>query len=167
MSWQQNPLGDLLANIRTGSTPLTSKAEYFDDGSVDWFTPADVGDVKILQKSSRKISELGISKGEAKLFPKNSLLLTCIGNIGRVGLLEQPSSCNQQITSLSFKSEIDVNWIYYWFLKNQNTIEQLANQAVLPILNNDRLKTVEVSYPELPEQKRIAAILRRPYPQLF
>jgi type I restriction enzyme S subunit len=158
MNWKKNELGNILKSIKTGSTPSTSSPEFF-DGSISWFTPADIGETKFLEKSSRTISELGLSKGKAKLFPKNSLLVTCIGNIGRVGILNQPASSNQQITSLNFKSDIDINFAYYWFLFNQKNIEQLANQAVVPILNNERLQTIEVSYPLVEQQKRIAAIL--------
>ena len=158
MSWQTKDLGNTLTSIKTGSTPPTSHPEYF-DGSISWFTPSDIGETKFLLKSSRTISDLGLSKGKAKLFPKNSLLVTCIGNIGRVGILSQPASSNQQITSLTFKSEIDANFAYYWFLLKQKDIERLANQAVVPILNNERLQAIEFSYPLLTEQKRIAAVL--------
>ena len=89
------------------------------------------------------------------------LLVTCIGDIGRVGIIQQPSSANQQITALKFHQDIDVYYAYYWFKAHRCNLERFANLAVVPILNNDRLKEIEFFYPPLPEQRRIAAILAK------
>ena len=43
-----------------------------------------------------------MANGAAKLFCEGTLLVTCIGEIGRVGVLSRPSSANQQITALTF-----------------------------------------------------------------
>ncbi len=158
IDWKTKLIGEVVADIRTGSTPSTSHPEFF-SGSISWFTPGDVGATRELTKSSRHITEQALKAGKAKLFEKDMLLVTCIGDIGRVGILHQPSSSNQQITALKFTDEIDVRYAYYWFITYRNRLERLANQAVVPILNNERLKEVEFFYPPLPEQKRIAAIL--------
>lgn len=159
MSWEAKPLREVLSDIKTGSTPLTSHPEYF-GGSIPWFTPSDIGSKKDLMKSSRYLSEEGTRKGKAKIFPKGSLLVTCIGNIGRVGVLQQPGSSNQQITSLLFDNNVNVDYAYYWFLANQKKLERQANQAVVPILNNERLEEIEFTYPSGGnEQERIATIL--------
>ena len=89
------------------------------------------------------------------------LLVTCIGDIGRVGVLQQPSYSNQQITALKFRDNVDVEFAYYWFVSNKQKLVGLANQAIVPILNNERLSEIEFAYPPLTEQKRIASLLRR------
>jgi type I restriction enzyme, S subunit len=160
MNFTKLPLGDVVELIRTGSTPSTSHPEFF-NGSIPWFTPGDIGETRGLIKSTRYITEEGLKAGKAKLFEKEMLLVTCIGDIGRVGVLQQPSSSNQQITALKFKGSIDVYFAYYWFIAHRNKLEQLANQAVVPILNNERLGEVEFFYPPLSEQRRIAALLAR------
>ncbi len=96
------PLGDAVAKIKTGSTPPTSHAGYF-GGDIPWFTPGDIGATKNLVESTRTLTQEAISEGEAKLFEKGMLLVTCIGDIGRVGILQQPSYSNQQITALKFQ----------------------------------------------------------------
>lgn len=160
MSVTKLPLGEAVEIIRTGSTPLTSRPEYY-NGSVPWFTPGDIGETRNLVKSERCISGEGLRAGKAKLFEKSMLLVTCIGDIGRVGVLQQPSSANQQITALKFKSDIDVHYAYYWFIAHKKNLEQFANQAIVPILNNERLEEVEFCYPVLTEQRRIVDLLTR------
>lgn len=83
------------------------------------------------------------------------------GDIGRVGILQQTSSSNQQITALKFNHDIDADFAYYWFISNKQKLVNQANQAVVPILNNERLSEINFAYPPLTEQKRIASLLRR------
>jgi len=112
MVWIYEPICDAITKIKTGSTPSTSHPEFF-NGVIPWFTPGDIGDARELKKSTRYITEEALKDGKAKLFPRYTLLVTCIGDIGRVGVLQQPSSANQKITGLTFKSEIDVYYAYY------------------------------------------------------
>jgi len=156
--WDAQPLGELATNIGTGSTPSTAHQEFF-GGIVQWFTPGDIGNAKKLVASSRTITPEALANGKVRLFEKASLLVTCIGEIGRVGILQQPSSSNQQITAIKFGDDIDENFAYYWFVANRNQLERRANLALVPILNNERLKEIVFSYPPLPEQRRIAARL--------
>ncbi len=158
--WIFKPLGDCVTQLKTGSTPPTSRPEYF-NGSIPWYTPGDIGKDVDLSMSSRCLSEKAIVTGNAKLLDKGMLLVTCIGNIGRAGVLKRTSSANQQITALKFHEDIDVYYAYYWFVANRNKLEIIANQAIVPILNNERLEGVEFSYPTLPEQRRIAALLAK------
>ena len=154
------PLGEAVAQMKTGSTPSTIHPEYF-GGDIPWFTPGDIGSSKNLTVSTRTITQDAVSFGKAKIFKKGMLLVTCIGDIGRVGVLQQSSSSNQQITALKFNNEIDVEFAYYWFLYNKSKLMNLANQAVVPILNNERLSEINFAYPPLTEQKRIASLLAR------
>ncbi len=160
MVWISKPIGEAVELMKTGSTPSTSQPEFF-NGSIPWFTPGDIGDTRDLIKSTRYITKAGLATGKAKLFDKGMLLITCIGDIGRVGVLHQPSSANQQITVLKFKNDIDVNYAYYWFIANRVRLERFTNQAIVPILNNEGLKGIEFFYPPLPEQRRIAALLAK------
>jgi len=158
-NWSTKAIGELVAQAKTGATPPTSHPEFF-EGEVNWFTPGDIGNSKQLVRASRRISSTAISEGKAPLFPKGALLVTCIGQVGRVGILDQDSSSNQQITALTFASEIDVNFAYYWFSANRKELEIRANQAVVPILNNERLFEIELSHPgNIGEQRRIASQL--------
>ena len=159
-SWTVKPIGEVVTRMRTGSTPPTSQSEYF-GGDVPWFTPGDIGSSKDLTASSRTITKDAISAGKAKLFEKGMLLVTCIGEIGRVGVLQQSSSSNQQITALKFPNEISPDFAYYWFIANQHKLANFANQAIVPILNNDRFSDIEFAYPPLDEQQRIAARLAK------
>lgn len=151
-------LKDIAEFIKTGKTPPTSQSQYF-DGSINWYTPGDFNNGKNLKTSKRTLTQKALDEKKAITFPKDTLLITCIGDIGKIGISQEDCSSNQQITAIKPKDEIDVNYLYYWFLNNKNVLANTANNAVVPILNNKTLQEIDFNYPPFATQQRIAAIL--------
>lgn len=152
------PLAEVCELIKTGKTPPSKVTEYF-EGDVNWFTPGDFKGNKYLLSSERKISQKAIADKKAFFFPKDSVLLNCIGDIGKVGVIAEKAASNQQITCLKPKPFLNVDYLYYWILKNKALLENLGNNAVVPILNNRQLGTAKIPLPPLATQKKIAEIL--------
>ncbi len=158
MSWQIKKIEEIVEFIQTGKTPPSKEVKFFSD-DINWFNPSDFSKDKLLTDSNRKISNLAIDEKKAPLFPIGTVLITCIGDIGKVGICKQPSSSNQQITGIKVKNFIDNNYFYYWVKANKDKFEKMSNKAVVPIINNGTIKKITFSYPPLPQQKRIAQIL--------
>lgn len=159
MKWEMVKIGDIGELIQTGKTPPTKEEKYF-NGEINWYNPSDFTEKKLLNSSNRTITQIAINDKKAIIFPKGTVLITCIGNIGKVGICKVDSSSNQQITGIKPKKYIDSNYLYYWLKANQKTLEHFANKAVVPILNGKNLKNIKFQYPNsLPEQKRIAQLL--------
>ena len=160
--WEEKKIGDCIVEIQTGKTPPKSNKLYYENTSVDWFSPSDFNDdIKELSNSKNKISELAISENKAKIYPLNSLLLVGIGaTIGKVGLLKYTASSNQQITALTFKNHINADFAYYWFRNLKEYIVNMSSSATMPIINQKEIKKIPFRYPKsLPEQQRIVAKL--------
>lgn len=156
MSWEKVRLENCVKLI-TGKTPPTSNTEYF-EGDVLWVTPSDFK-AKIIDKTSRTLSEKAIKDKKCNYLPENSVLLSCIGDIGKVGILKKKGTTNQQITALIPSENLSADYLYYCLLNKKIELNSLANNAVVPILNNERLKTLEIPLPPLSTQQKIAAIL--------
>lgn len=150
-------LGEV-CNLKTGKTPPTKEKKYF-NGNINWFNPSDLDKDKILVNSKRKITSLAFNDKKAVVFEKGSLLMTCIGEIGKVGITSEKCSSNQQITALIPSEKINVNFLFYCIKKLKPFLNDLANNAVVPILNNRILSSVKIPLFPLPEQKRIAYLL--------
>lgn len=155
---QKVKLQDIAEFIRTGKTPPTNQTQYF-DGQVNWYTPGDFNNGKILSTSKRTLTQIALDDKKAITFPKNTLLITCIGDIGKIGITQEDCSSNQQITGIKPKENTDVNYLYYWFIANKKVLENTANSAIVPILNNKTLQNIDFQSPNLPTQQKIAAIL--------
>ncbi|ENM3806576.1 restriction endonuclease subunit S [Vibrio cholerae] len=154
--WHLETIGEVASKLVTGKTPSTKKAEYYSSSEVDWFTPSDFGSTAVLNNSRRKLSSLAIEDGTIKKMPKGSILLVAIGaTIGKVGLAEDESCFNQQVTGIHFKEKIHPKYAYYWLSYIKPEIITKSSQATLPIINQTGIKALSFLYPEKEEQKRI------------
>ncbi len=152
-------IGELSQYIRTGKTPPTKNDAYF-NGEIAWYTPGDLDGTIFVEESSRTLTTLALEDRKAVLFEKNTVLLSCIGDIGKVGLISKPASSNQQITGIKLCKEIDPLFFVLWCKKHKKLLESKAKKAVVPILNNSILSGIKISFPEeLDDQKRIAHLL--------
>lgn len=156
MRWEMVKLGDIVKMV-TGKTPPTSNLDYF-DGDYMWVNPSDFG-AKYIVVSKRTVTQKAIDEKKCNLLPKDSILLSCIGDIGKIGILKTQGASNQQITGLITHENVLPDYLFYYLLNNKSKLESLANKAVVSILNNERLRELEVSLPPLHIQKRIAEIL--------
>lgn len=152
-------IGEISEQIRTGKTPPTKISEYF-EGTYNWYTPGDFSEALLLDSSARFISEKAITENKASIFEINTVLISCIGEIGKIGVLQRKSSCNQQITGITLKPHVDPVYFAYWCKANKDIFKNRARNAVVPILNNALLSSILVTFPEqLDDQKRIAYLL--------
>lgn len=149
---------DIAKFIRTGKTPPTQEIKYF-DGEINWYTPGDLDKGKFLSSAKRTLTQLAFEDKKAVVFPKNTLIVGCIGDIGKLGITVDNCSSNQQLTGIFPNEDVEVNYLYYWFRGNKSLIESYANNAVVPILNNRTLETIKIPLPPLPQQQKIANIL--------
>lgn len=139
-------LADLILDINTGTTPRTSCKEYF-DGNINFYTPADLGQDKILVKSKRTITQKAFDDKQARVLKKNTLLFVGIGaTVGKVGIVgNEIASSNQQITGIRVNSElIDVEYLYYYLDIFQEIAVSEQTKSTIPILNQEKIKDIPI-----------------------
>jgi type I restriction enzyme S subunit len=146
-----------IGEVILGTTPST-KVESNWDGSIPFITPGDVSGYKI-RDTERTISEEGLD--EKRKLPKNSIVVSCIGNIGRVGITQMETAMtNQQINSIIPYEDVADNY-FTLFLTDHfgEGFKNYASQTTVPILNKTNFSNIELEVPPLPEQRKIASIL--------
>jgi len=156
----KSTIGEVCKKLQTGKTPPSKEKKYF-NGTVNWYTPTDLNK-RLLKQSKRTITALAYEDKKAMKYPKGTVLLSCIGDIGKIGIItDNQSSSNQQITGLiPDLSKITTQYLYYWCREHKSLLESKSTSVTLPMLNNKRLSKIKISYEEdLNKQKRIANIL--------
>jgi len=157
--WDKEKIGNLVSNIRTGTTPPSKERKYF-GGDIPWFTPGDLGEIKWLKQSERTITPVALKENKAKIFDEGTIMFVGIGaTLGKVGISAGRISANQQITGLKFGDKINPEFAYYWFRCNYSRIRSLSPAATLPIINQNGLKSLFMQFPPLTEQRGIVAYL--------
>lgn len=159
MNFKRCVIGDIVDNLQTGKTPPTTREDYF-NGDINWYTPGDLTNGKLLNKSIRRISKVAVDEKKAIVFEPNTVLISCIGDIGKLGITQELSSSNQQICGIMPKNVLIAEYLYYWFMYNKKYISDIANKAVVPIINSTRLKELKFYYPtQKSDQEIICKIL--------
>ncbi|CUH92300.1 restriction endonuclease subunit S [Herbinix luporum] len=145
--------------IKTGKTPSKNNKEYYNKEEFSWFKPDEIGYEMYLSESQNKISNLAVEKKQATVFKKNTLLITCIGDIGRLGILKKEASSNQQITGILFKDKILPEYAFYYLLCRKNLFEDKSSSTTLPILNQKKLLNIEVRCPNFEIQREFVSFM--------
>jgi len=145
-----------IGKIIAGSTPGTKIKEYF-NGEYMFVTPFDMGDFKYVKKTARMLSEEGMSV--SRRLPKDTVMVTCIASIGKIGMASEECSANQQINSIICNNNVDARFIYYMMLYKVNFLKTLAGQTAVPIIKKSLFENVFIPLPPFHEQKRIAEII--------
>jgi type I restriction enzyme S subunit len=157
--WKTVKLGEV-GVIITGNTPKTSDKENYLTNDISFYRPSDIVErnVSYLNSSEAYVSEVARSK--VRMLPKGSILVTCIGIIGKIGILEHEATFNQQINAIIPNQDICLNrYIAYSIFFNRDRLRDIANAPVVPIVNKTQFSNMIIPLPPLEEQKRIADIL--------
>ena len=155
-SWRETQV-KYLGEIVTGRTPRTERKDFY-GGDYNLISPADLDKGKCIRTAHKRLTKLGFE--QCRSLPKNTVLVGCIGNVGKLGMVSnEKSATNQQINALICNSENDPEFVYYCFYANRDNLEKRAVKTTVPILNKTNFGNFEVSVPPLPEQKKIAKIL--------
>ena len=139
--------------------------EYF-DGDVKFFTPADLGNNKYLEHSSRTITNVALNDKKARVFHKGDILFVGIGStVGKVGIVkDELVSSNQQITGFTIDSrKINPEYVYYYLLYNRDITTADQSKTTLPIVNQDKICKIPIVVPPIKVQDEIVSLLDKMY----
>ncbi|RKV13182.1 restriction endonuclease subunit S [Helicobacter pylori] len=156
-NWQRVRLGDI-AEIIGGGTPGTQITSFW-NGSINWFTPTEMGITKYVYKSQRTITPLGLKKSSAKLLPIGTILLTSRASIGDCAILKVVATTNQGFQSLIPLEKINNEFLYYLMLTLKNKLLKLASGSTFLEVSPNKIKNLLIPLPPLNEQIAIANIL--------
>lgn len=148
-----------LGIIGTGNTPSMKNPAFYDSPDIPFFKPSDISDnITKLSKSEYFISNNAREK--ARIFPKGTVLCTCIGIIGKIGIVQQESACNQQINYIiPNKNFVSAFIAYSLKFQKQKMIDIGKDAPIVPIINKTKFEKIQIPICSLTEQKRIVAEL--------
>ncbi|EDP4340282.1 restriction endonuclease subunit S [Campylobacter jejuni] len=156
--WEVKKLGEI-GEIVTGSTPSKSNLDFYGK-DYPFFKPSDFEQGYFLENAGDNLSKLGFDK--ARQLPPKTILVVCIGSLGKVALTRVIGSCNQQINAIIPHKNIISEYIYYYCIssKFQSILFSKAPQTTLAIFNKTEFSKLEIIYPkDIKEQERIVGIL--------
>jgi type I restriction enzyme S subunit len=157
--WVETTLGEV-SEVIGGGTPSTSVPEYW-DGEIVWLTPTEITsqDGKFVSNSIRKISESGLKNSGAQVLPKGSVILTSRASVGFVAISAIELCTNQGFQSLVPNDSVLAEFLMFWIQQNRIEFESRSAGSTFKEISKSNVKSIKLSLPPLPEQRRIIEII--------
>lgn len=147
--------------IGSGTTPSTSKKEYYDDNDNGkyWLQTGDLED-GIVNDTSKKVSNIAIKECNLTFYPIDSIIIAMYGaTIGKVGILGIESATNQACCVIPVTKKQIAKYFFYEFLACKPALLIAAIGGGQPNISQDTIKKLKIVIPPINEQTAIATYL--------
>ena len=150
-----------LGDIVTGNTPSKKNLDYYNSEDIPFFKPDSLDENEVAYLTTAKEYLSSNAKSVARIVPRETVLFSCIGSIGKIGITNvDNSSFNQQINAIIPNKEIILpKYLCYALKYNKKKIQAIANAAVVPIINKTQFSEFEISIHQKEEQVKVVNIL--------
>lgn len=154
VGWEWVRLGTV-GYTQTGGTPKKAKPELY-GSDIPFIKPGDITTNGVIYDNEGLSFEGEASLGRTAL--AGSILMVCIGTIGKCHYIDRSCSFNQQINSITPFVNI-TSYLFRALSANffQNAAWALSSSTTIAILNKGKWESILVPLPPLVEQKRIVA----------
>jgi type I restriction enzyme S subunit len=160
--WRRARLDDI-ANRGSGHTPDQGMPTYW-DGGVKWVSLGDSWqlDRGYIDQTAKEISALGIAKSSAVLHKPETVILSRDAGVGMSAILKEEMAVSQHFIAweCSEKGVLDPWFLYSWLQMQKQFFERMAVGSTIKTIGLPLFRRMTVDFPPLPEQRKIAELLR-------
>jgi len=152
-NWMWVRLGDV-AKWGSGGTPSRKIPNYY-RGNIPWIKTGELEENYIFD-TEEKITEDAVKNSNAKLFPKNTIVLAMYGaTIGKIAIMGVPSTTNQACACGIAAKKINYKYLFFYLLSQKNIFIMKGKGGAQPNISQEIIKSHIIPLPPLLEQQHI------------
>jgi type I restriction enzyme S subunit len=141
--------------------PGRDKPKSF-SGGTPWVT---TGDLQHLAYTGKSRDDIGLSGDEikevrARVVPKSSVLLTCVGDLGVVSVCTSDMVVNQQLHAFQVSNTMNAEFFMYSLSFQKKYMYQNASQTTVPYMNKTICNSIPIIRPPQELQLKFAEIFK-------
>ena len=145
--WDLITIKEIADEMKNGATPNRSVSEYWNSNDIPWLKTGEIGN-NIVIEAEEYISESGFKNSSTKLIPIDSVLVAMYGaTAAQVAYLKFETTTNQACCAMLFNSKKISTYVYYYFLINQDEIENMAIGGAQPNLSKTLIEELKILKP--------------------
>ncbi len=150
-------------HLSSGSTPSSTNRAFY-SGNIRWVSSGELKP-KYLCETSQHISSEAVSSCNLREYQANTLLvamygLEAAGVRGTASILSVPATISQACMAIQQTGEIDIEYLYYWYIYNGQWIGiQIAQGTKQHNLSTDTLGNLRIHAPSCSKQKKVCKLL--------
>lgn len=161
--WPETTLGDV-CTFRGGSG-FRESHQGQSSGDHPFIKVSDLtidGNEKYITTAQNWVSAAALRELRATLQPAGAVVFAKVGaalKLNRRRILGLPTAIdNNMMAAIPDKQQLDGEFLYYFLLMQD--LGRFSQESAVPSVNQGHLSSIEISLPPLPEQRKIAEILR-------
>lgn len=133
--------------VMSGGTPRTTTPDFW-DGEVPFYTPKDsVAECYVLT-TEKRMTEMGLTNCNSKLYPKDTIFITARGTVGNLNLAQRPMAMNQSCYALAGREGIPQKFLFCALREAIQYFQQHAGGAVFDAIIVDTFKLIPFIIPD-------------------
>lgn len=154
---------DEICRLSSGSTPRRDKVEYF-SGNILWVSSGELKK-KYVFDTHEKISQIAARESHLETYEPGTVVaaiygLEAAGIRGTASIIGKRCTISQACMAFSDFKGVDNEFFYYWYLLNGPLIGlRYAQGTKQQNLSSEIVGALQICFPSLQEQHKIAAIL--------
>ena len=138
------------------NTPSKSIPEFWNSKDIYFIKPDIISDENINYIKNSKEYISNIAEKKARVVYGKAIFVTCIGSIGKIGVIESGKyAFNQQINAIVPNENVNIKYLAYNLLFNKKRLEAIANAPVVPIINKKQFGdfTINIERDKIKQEK--------------
>lgn len=153
MGWEKKSVISYCSCI----VPGRDKPKSF-TGEIPWVTTADLNHLEFTFVSKKNI---GLTKKEvaevrAKMIPKESVIMTCVGDLGVITINKQEVVVNQQLHAFQCSEKINNIFLMYNLSYQTPYMNKMASSTTVPYMNKTVANNTPTILPPIALQNKFA-----------
>ena len=158
--WRADRIGTL-CDVVTGGTPSRRRRDFW-GGNIPWMSSGEIHQRRVTD-IREAITDAGFTASNARWIPKGAVMIALNGQgktRGTAAILERRVTCNQSLAAIVAREDTVVpDYLFQYLSAKYDAIRRLTGDGGRNGLNLRHIRSIQVAYPPLPEQRKIAAIL--------
>jgi type I restriction enzyme S subunit len=153
--WDVMKVGEVCDSI----VPGRDKPKSF-TGTMPWVLSDDLnhGDFTSVSKQQLGLTDAEITEVRARVIPKGSVLMTCVGRLGVVSIAGCDLVINQQLHSFQCKPKINNLFLCALLPWRKKYMEQHASATTVPYMNKTTCNSIPIIVPPVELQNQFARV---------
>lgn len=154
------PLGSV-TEVRNGTTPSRSRADYWDSGTVAWLASGKVNEYRI-RSCSELVTERAASECNLRILPPGSVVVGMIGQgktRGMAARIEIDAAINQNLAGIIPGPRLRGDYVHHYLVNSYQKLRSGGRGSNQDALTTGLVLQFMVPVPELDEQRRVAGLL--------
>ena len=138
--WVETTISNIFETVTGNTPPKADKDNYGNE--IPFIKPPQIFN-NTISSSIEFLSIRGAAK--SRILPINSVLVTCIGNLGRVSINKVEVAFNQQINAIKPIEQIDPKFTFYQAqsINFRNQLESLSTSTTVALVNKSSFNSIK------------------------